>query len=229
VTALSEAFWDTYAAVYPGLEDLAAYRELCDGTVAAADVAGADVLELGCGTGSVTERMVAAGARVTAVERSRSMAARAVKRVEGAAVVRADIFSFLATQPDASFDRVVSQNVLYLLDDRPLFWSEVARVLRPDGFAVVATPTVDGNAALWGDHLRTEPWRSKVTPRLLAVGVLNVAITAAERSGDLGTVGADTHLAEIADSGAAHVDAVECYGPAGAGLDHRFVVRWGDR
>lgn len=216
-----------YATVYDGLDDLAAYRELCEGTVAATQLRDGDrVVELGAGTGLLTQRLAATGADVSAVELSPAMAARAVRRAPGAAVTLDDVCRWAERQPAGSFDRVVSQNVLYLLDDRARFWAAVRHLLTPDGFAVVATPTAAGLAPLWRDHLRRAPIHKNIPARLLASGVLNVAIAAAEQRGDIGTVPLDVHLEEIAAAGGTvtHVD--PCYGPDGDELDHRFTVRW---
>jgi SAM-dependent methyltransferase len=56
--------------------------------------AGGRVLELCCGTGEMTARLLARGYRVTAVDRSPAMLAYARERAAGAEVVEADIRSF---------------------------------------------------------------------------------------------------------------------------------------
>jgi SAM-dependent methyltransferase len=227
MVSLGPLFWRAYAATYDGLESLGEYRRLCDDTVTAARITpGVRVAEVGCGTGSVTARLVAAGAEVSAVDASTAMLSRALRRCPSVAFTCADALDWLRSLDDSSVDRVVSQNLLYLLEDRPAFWAETRRVLRPDGFAVVATPTTAGNSSLWSQHLRDAPWRDKFPPRLAAAGALSLCISAGEHAGDLGTVDVDTHLDELAAAGAEVSDCVACYGPPGGELDHRFVVRW---
>lgn len=225
---LDPLFWRAYAATYDGLEHLQAYRDLCDATVAAAQLKpGHRVAEVGCGTGSVTARLVAEGASVSAVDASPHMLARAVRRVgPGVGFVQGDAVEWLESLAPRSVDRVVTQNLLYLLEDRPRFWAAVSRAVTPDGFAVVTTPTRPGNGALWGDHLRTAKGRQKFPARLIAAGVVSLAISAREHDGSLGTVDEVTHITEIINSGGEVRSSEPCYGPAGKELDHRFVVVW---
>ncbi|MGE3175610.1 MAG: class I SAM-dependent methyltransferase [Planctomycetota bacterium] len=102
-----------------------------------------DVLDLGCGTGRHALRLSAAGARVTGIDLSPGMLARA--RAEAA---RRGLPSLTLGEHDlhrplpfanGSFDRVVSGLVLEHLEDLGAFYREVARVLRPGGHAVVST------------------------------------------------------------------------------------------
>lgn len=74
---------------------------------------GARVLELGCGTGQVTERLTAAGADVVAVDRLAMMLDRARTRAPGAAFVEGDA---MTVDVGAGFDRVVLSFVLHNFD-----------------------------------------------------------------------------------------------------------------
>ncbi|MEU6243876.1 class I SAM-dependent methyltransferase [Streptomyces sp. NPDC047024] len=100
------------------------------------------LLDLGCGTGTVTRRLVAArpGLRVTGVDRARAMIRRSAALVPGA-ILRADCRQL--PFPDAVFDAVTSVWLLHLMADaadRRAVLTEVARVLRPGGTYVT---TVD--------------------------------------------------------------------------------------
>jgi malonyl-CoA O-methyltransferase len=103
------------------------------------DARGLDVADLGCGTGRHTVRLAMGGARVTAVDFSDAMVARATGK-PGWGQVR-----FLAhdlTRPlpltDASFDRVLSCLVLEHLEDVGSFFAECRRICRPRGFVLVS-------------------------------------------------------------------------------------------
>lgn len=104
------------------------------------------LLDTGCGTGIVTRLLAGAlpALRVTGVDRSTGMAARAAARLPGA-VLLAD--SRRLPFPDRTFDAVTGVWLLHLLP-RPAgvraVLAECARVLRPGGTLVV---TVDKSAA----------------------------------------------------------------------------------
>jgi len=93
----------------------------------------AAVLEVGCGTGQLTERLACSGFRLTAIDIGPSMIAAARRRLAGAEV------SFQATSfeeldaVDASFDLVISSAAFHWIDPGVAF-SKSARLLRPGGW-----------------------------------------------------------------------------------------------
>ncbi|MFJ8045786.1 class I SAM-dependent methyltransferase [Kitasatospora sp. NPDC096147] len=101
----------------------------------------ATVLDLACGTGIVTERLVRPGRRVLGADLSPGMLRVAAGRLPGA-VVRADA-GRLPLAAD-SVDAVVMVWLLHLLPEPDAVLAEAARVVRPGGVVVC---TVDKNAA----------------------------------------------------------------------------------
>ncbi|MDJ0344325.1 class I SAM-dependent methyltransferase [Streptomyces sp. H10-C2] len=99
------------------------------------------LLDVGCGTGLVTERLVRPGLRVIGVDASAGMAATAVGRV-GRAVVLGD--SRQLPFASGSLDAVSAVWLLHLLPDAAEVVAECARVLRPGGVFIT---TVDKDAA----------------------------------------------------------------------------------
>ena len=104
------------------------------------------VLEAGCGAGWLWQQStvpVPAGVRLTLTDLSPGMVDTAVRNIEAAkrfaAVVGepADLQSL--PFPARSFDRVVANHMLYHLPDPAVGVSELARVVKTDGLAVVAT------------------------------------------------------------------------------------------
>lgn len=96
---------------------------------------GADVVDFGCGTGLLTERLVAAGATVVAVDTSTAMLevldAKIVQhRWTG---VRTD--TALPSQ-GVTFDVIVCSSVCSFLEDYPGTIGELVTRLRPDGLFV---------------------------------------------------------------------------------------------
>jgi SAM-dependent methyltransferase len=98
------------------------------------------LLDVGCGTGLVTERLTRPGLRVIGVDSSTEMARMASARV-GPALVLGD--SRRLPFADASLDAVSAVWLLHLLPDAPAVVAECARVLRPGGVFVT---TVDKDA-----------------------------------------------------------------------------------
>ncbi|MFD6291722.1 class I SAM-dependent methyltransferase [Streptomyces sp. NPDC060205] len=99
------------------------------------------LLDVACGTGTVTRRLLAAGLDVTGADAAYGMLSRAAARVPGR-VVLADARRL--PFPDAAFDAVTAIWLLHLLDDAEQVVAEAARVLRPGGVLVT---TVDKAAS----------------------------------------------------------------------------------
>lgn len=103
------------------------------------DVAGRQVLDLGCGTGRHALWLAAQGAEVTALDFSEGMLeqARAKAGAEAVRFLCHDLRDPLPF-PEASFDLVVSGLVLEHLENLPAVFGELVRVLRPEGLALVS-------------------------------------------------------------------------------------------
>lgn len=103
----------------------------------AARAVGGRILEVGVGTGLSLEDYAGGACRVTGVDLSEPMVARAQTRVregglphvEGLHVMDAHDLAF----PDASFDCVVAQFVITLVERPERVLDECARVVRPGG------------------------------------------------------------------------------------------------
>jgi len=98
-------------------------------------LAGKDVLEIGCGMGMHTELMTRAGARVSAVDLSPTSVEATRKRLElkglQAKVIEADAEEL--PFPRASFDFIWSWGVIHHSSRTGRVVREIARVLRPGG------------------------------------------------------------------------------------------------
>jgi SAM-dependent methyltransferase len=112
--------------------------QICDGLAA-----GARVLEIGCGTGGLTEAIVAelpAGATVTGLDGDERVLARARERVAGTASELVTGNAAELAFADASFDRVVASLLLHHLNDvsKARALAEARRVTAPGGRLHVA-------------------------------------------------------------------------------------------
>jgi demethylmenaquinone methyltransferase/2-methoxy-6-polyprenyl-1,4-benzoquinol methylase len=108
---------------------------------AAAPRPGADVLEIGCGTGAVTARLAARGARVTALDQSPQMLDLARRRLGQADVTWLERSAAeIDALPAEAFDAVVASLCLSDMGraERDFVLAEAARRLRPGGLLVVA-------------------------------------------------------------------------------------------
>ncbi|USQ94249.1 methyltransferase domain-containing protein [Caulobacter sp. RL271] len=96
------------------------------------------ILDLGCGTGLAGPPLRRFGARLTGVDLSGGMLARAAERGDYDTLVQAEAVAFLRSAP-ASFDLIFAADVLaYFGDLAPLF-AGAARSMVPDGLLAVTT------------------------------------------------------------------------------------------
>lgn len=108
---------------------------------------GANILELGCGTGSMWTdhlHLLSGGARLTLTDFSAGMleTAKANLRSDDITFQQVDIQNI--PFPDASFDVVIANMMLYHVPDLHQGLSEVRRVLKPGGKFYCATYGVHG-------------------------------------------------------------------------------------
>jgi SAM-dependent methyltransferase len=184
---MAPLLWNLYARCYDSITALLPYQELLDDVVAALDVApGMRVLDVGCGTGALAERMVAQhpSVELVGVDMAKAMLARArarrawpssVRFVEGA------IDDVLASEA-APFDRIVSVNVLWTLPDPQRTLAAMAARLSVGGIMVHTTPSwrFRAPAIVWR-HLRGfgrgKGWRLLLgLPMLAVAGFLNAIL-----------------------------------------------------
>lgn len=102
------------------------------------DVADRDVLDIGCGSGPLAERLVQAGARVSGFDLSERLIDIARDRLGAAVDLRvADLAERLPYEDD-SFDIACASLVLHYLPDWTEALKEIRRVLRPGGRLVAS-------------------------------------------------------------------------------------------
>jgi ubiquinone/menaquinone biosynthesis C-methylase UbiE len=100
-----------------------------------------DVLDCGSGTGYGSAYLAQQGARsVTGIDYSREAVAFARKRYSDKLLRFVEMDAQQMSLPDASFDFVFSSENLEHLPDPRANVSEIRRVLRPGGVALIATP-----------------------------------------------------------------------------------------
>lgn len=113
---------------------------------------GERILDLGCGTGHLTNRIAEAGADVVGVDRSEEMIDRARRTYPDRRFVRADARNVAFEAP---FDAVFSNAALHWIRDQDAVLRRVAEALRPDG-RFVAELGGTGNVSAIVDAVRAE-------------------------------------------------------------------------
>ena len=103
------------------------------------------IADLGCGPGWYTEALRAVGAKVTPIDHDSSELERNGRRLEGAVV--GDAMNLPV--PDGLFDGVFASNMLEHTPEPHRVITEIARVLRPGGWAYVSWTNW---FSPWGGH-----------------------------------------------------------------------------
>ncbi len=113
-----------------------------------AELAGCDVLDVGCGNGGLARELAALGARVTGIEVSEQQLAAARAADDGSGRTRYLVGRAEAIPlADESFDLVVFRASLHHVPVQrmPTALREAARVLRPGGLLYAAEPLAAGD------------------------------------------------------------------------------------
>lgn len=128
------------------------------------NVAGKEVLDVGCGDGILACTLAAVGARVTGVDPDPAMLDAARKRAGQAGLTiatapgRAEQLPF----PDRSFDVVTAVTVLCFVEDARGAMLEIVRVLKPGGRLVIGEL---GRWNAWSARRRIKAWLGSPTWR----------------------------------------------------------------
>ena len=146
----------------------------------AGDLAGLNVLDVGCGTGRMTEVLAKHGARVTGLDIDAAMLTLAQGRTSAPLVL-----GNAAALPirDGAFGLAVAVTLCEFVDDVPAVFAELARVVRPGGRFIVGSLN---RRSAWGwlafaaaclilyGRQSFQPFRNMLP--LVSLGCLSVAI-----------------------------------------------------
>lgn len=135
--------------------------------------------DLGAGTGFVTEALLAAGAKVFAVDQSPEMLARLSEKFAHTGRLTTLVGAAEALPlPDASVDRVLSNMFLHHVDDPARAIAEMARVVRPGGKVVITDLDRHSHQFLLTEHHDRWPGfdRADVASWLAAAGLADARV-----------------------------------------------------
>lgn len=144
--AASARFWDKTAPSYAKkpIDDEEAYHLTLE-RARAYFSPDAEVLEVGCGTGTTALRLAPSAKRIVATDLSDGMIAIARQKAHAAQVHNVEFLpGTLETSSlrAGAFDVVMAFNLLHLLQDVPAATLRVLELLRPGGVFVSKTPCV---------------------------------------------------------------------------------------
>jgi SAM-dependent methyltransferase len=131
------------------------------------DLKDKSVLDLGCGPGVYAEHFINHGATVTAYDISPDMI-DIVKKKFGKKLLAyvADLNDGLPDELDSSYDLIVCPLTIHYIEDLAIFFKDVRRVLKGDGFFYFSThhPMVDFQSSPSGNYFKreliTEEWNT---------------------------------------------------------------------
>jgi SAM-dependent methyltransferase len=112
--------------------------------VLAGDVAGLDVLDVGCASGVLSAQLSGRGARVVGLDASRVLLGIAAERYPDIRFHHADLAEPLHFLADSSFDLVSASLVMHYLKDWEPTLRELRRVLRVGGALVMSVHHPEG-------------------------------------------------------------------------------------
>jgi SAM-dependent methyltransferase len=156
------AYHDALGDYFAGHADSSPYNAYTDRPAMlglAGDVAGARVLDVGCGAGHYAAELLARGAEVIGVDGSATLLDHARARVgERAELLLHDLEEPLDFADDASFDGAVCALVFHHLTHRVQLLRELRRVLRPGGWLLVSTTHPAADWRHFGGSYYADDW-----------------------------------------------------------------------
>jgi SAM-dependent methyltransferase len=181
--------WNVYARCYDRITGLLPYQEMLEEVVNALELRpGMRVLDAGCGTGALAERLAAGHPDIELVAADLSPAM--LRRARGRRIWPAS-FTFVESNIDAllanderGFDRIASVNVIWTLPDPQHTFTRMTARLRDGGRMVHTTPSwrLRAHAIVW-QHLRGHKGWARLRalgglPVLALAGLLNLLLVA---------------------------------------------------
>ncbi|MDT0267343.1 class I SAM-dependent methyltransferase [Streptomyces sp. DSM 44915] len=179
-SAAARAYWDAAADAFDQAPDHGLRQAATRGAWAARLAswiprAPADVLDVGCGTGSLTLLLAEAGHRVTGVDLAPRMVGHARAKLAAAGLAGRFLVGDAAQPPTraAAFDVVLSRHLVWTLADPAAALRAWVARLRPGGTLVLVEGRwrQAGEAAPYVPGAERLPWHGGVTARELTDAV----------------------------------------------------------
>ncbi|WP_223261512.1 class I SAM-dependent methyltransferase [Glutamicibacter arilaitensis] len=136
-----ESNYDDFAQDYADENEfsmLNAYYERPATLELAGEVAGRNILDIGCGAGPLSEQLMSRGASVSGFDTSRAMVDLARQRLGEDADLKVATLGEKLPYADNSFDDAIASLVFHYLPDWDYALEEVRRVLKPGGRLIMS-------------------------------------------------------------------------------------------
>jgi O-antigen chain-terminating methyltransferase len=133
-----------------------------------------NVLDIGCGRGEFLETMREAGVEAKGIDLGEESVAQC--RAKGFAAERADLFEYLAGQPDGEFGGIMSSQVVEHLapETLPMLVRLCGEKLRRGGVLAIETPNPEC-LAIFATHFYLDPTHTRPVPHQLLAFYLEEA------------------------------------------------------
>jgi 2-polyprenyl-3-methyl-5-hydroxy-6-metoxy-1,4-benzoquinol methylase len=136
-----QQFWNSWNASYryPGKLNQRTVRrgEVIIALVRSLGLDKPEILDFGCGTGWLSERLAEFG-RVTGVDLAADVIAAAQSRAPHIRFLGGDLFQVPLS--NAYYDIVISQEVIAYIPNQKAYLDRVANLLKPTGYLILTTP-----------------------------------------------------------------------------------------
>ncbi len=211
--------WDAYARVYDAVRVLSPYSEMMDYVSSRIGPAPCRILDYGCGTGNLLER-IPCGSVVCCVDDSSVMLSRTAKkasagplstRFDGVVILSAR--EFWASQ-ETDFDVVTAVNVLYALPAPRVWLQDISARLKPGGRIVVVNPHDESTMfPILKQSLRDQgvTHHLRALPKLLPLWLVNMVIQGERWRGRYSFVAAEEIIRDMEQCGFELISARRCY------------------
>jgi len=136
-----ERLGEAFAEALSGYDTSRRVRVLIDDFLTDGMVRGRRILDVGCGLGFFSERLVQRGAHVVACDIGPSLVEKTRQRARCEAVV-ADAMRLLDYFDPNAFDGVVSSECIEHLPEPLVALAQMVEVVRPNGFLSISTPNL---------------------------------------------------------------------------------------
>ncbi|WP_062263706.1 class I SAM-dependent DNA methyltransferase [Endozoicomonas arenosclerae] len=123
------------------------------------ELAGKQVLDLGCGPGVYAEYLIEQGATVTAVDASQAMVDIVREKFgEGVRAYAQDLSQGLPEEQNASYDVIICPLTVHYIEDVSVLFRDVKRLLKKGGVFIFSThhPVVDFEVSPSGNYFKRE-------------------------------------------------------------------------